>query len=76
MLHERNDEVAQYFTEGQDAAFFDGVEELVSRIRHYLDHAAERKTVAAAGLRRSLESDYSIDRRMREAIAFIEDRMG
>jgi hypothetical protein len=67
MLHERNDEVIRYFTEGADAEFFDSDEELAAKVRRYLKDNDARQRIAEAGLRRSLGSDYSIDRRMREA---------
>ena len=76
LLHERNDEVAQYFAEGREAEFFDGVEELVAKIKRYLDQPAERSSVAHAGFKRSIESDYSIDSRMREAAAFMSEKLG
>jgi spore maturation protein CgeB len=65
MLHERTDELARYFTEDVECAAFDGVDEMVERIRRYLGDPAARERVAAAGLRRSVESGYSIDDRAR-----------
>jgi hypothetical protein len=67
MLHERTPEVAEYFSEGMDAEFFSGADELTAKIRKYLADDVARTRVADAGLKRSHESDYSIDRRMREA---------
>lgn len=75
MLHERNPEVLQYFEEGLEAEFFSSPEELIQKVRRYLGEPLERKRIANGGLRRSLESDYSIDRRMREASEWMLTRL-
>jgi hypothetical protein len=75
MLHERNDEVEQYFTEGRDAEFFDSPGELVAKVKKYLADSDARQRIAEAGLRRSSESDYSIDRRMREASSWMMSKL-
>ena len=75
MLHERNAEVATYFEEGRDAEFFSTPEELVKKVRAYIADPVARKRVAAAGLERSLSSDYSIDNRMRQAVSLMVDRL-
>lgn len=61
MLHERTEEVLRYFEEGQEAAFFDGPEEMIDKIKYYLSHEDERAAIAEAGRRRCLSSGYSID---------------
>ena len=75
MLHERNDQVAGYFDEGKDAEFFGSTEELISKVQKYLEANDERERIAESGLERSVESDYSIDRRMREAVAVMQQRL-
>jgi hypothetical protein len=75
MLHERNEEVAEYFTEGVDAEFVSSADELIAKVGQYLDATGDRERIAAAGLRRSLESDYSIDRRMRDATEWMAARL-
>ena len=75
MLHERNDEVKQYFNEGDEVALFDSPAELVAKVRQYLRDDIERRRIAEGGLRRSLESDYSIDRRMREACEWMASKL-
>jgi spore maturation protein CgeB len=74
MLHERNDEVLQYFTEDQDAAFFSTPAELALKVEHYLAHPQERARVAHNGRQRSLRDEYSIDGRMRTVIRWLEAR--
>ncbi len=69
MLHERTDEAMRYFEEDKECAFFDGVDDLVAKIRYYLAHEEERKTIAVAGRQRALSSGYSYDDRVATVIA-------
>ncbi len=63
MLHERTDELLKYFREGVECGCFGSDEEMVGKIAHYLDDDQERRTIAAAGLSRSIESGYAVDHR-------------
>jgi spore maturation protein CgeB len=63
MLHERTDEFLEYFTEGRECACFATIEEMIERIGCYLDNDEERRRMAAAGLQRSIESNYAVDGR-------------
>ena len=59
MLAERTDEHLRLFEEGKEAAYFGSEGELLDKVRYYLDHEGERKTIAAAGRKRCLDSGYS-----------------
>ncbi len=72
MLHERNNEVAEYFAEDRDAVFFGSLDEAVSKITSYLHDNTARERIAAEGRHRSIESDYSIDARMKHVVSWIE----
>ena len=72
MLHERNHEVAEYFAEDRDAVFFGSLDEAVAKITSYLHDNAARERIAAEGRHRSIESDYSIDARMKHVVSWIE----
>lgn len=59
MLAERTIEHLQLFKEGIEAEFFDGNEELLSKVKFYLNHENARLKIARAGLQRCLSSGYS-----------------
>jgi spore maturation protein CgeB len=75
MLHERNAEVLDYFSEGKEADFFDSPDELAAKVRYYLEHPAERQDVAQAGFSRSLKDDYSIDARMKVVTHWLNEHL-
>lgn len=52
MLHERNPEILELFTEGQEIACFASAQELAEKIDYFLSHEPERQAIASAGHRR------------------------
>jgi spore maturation protein CgeB len=69
MLHERTDELLEYFREDVECGCFETAGELVERIQTYLDDAPRREAIASAGLRRSVEDGYSVDNRAATVVA-------
>lgn len=65
LLAERTGEHRNLFKEGIEAEFFVSNEELLAKVRFYLDHEADRAAIAAAARRRCIESGYSQLERMR-----------
>ena len=68
MLAERTDEHCRYFEEHKEAVYFNDADELLAKVRHYLNRPEDRARIAAAGRQRSLEEDYSCHRLAREII--------
>ncbi len=71
MLAERTDEQLRLFEEGKEAAYFGSNEELLEKVRYYLEHEDEREAIAAAGRQRCLTSDYSHHDRLKQMLAAV-----
>ncbi len=67
MLHERNEESILYYKESEEAAFFDGPEELVAKVTEYLKDDAARDRIRIAGHKRAV-AEHSLDARARVII--------
>lgn len=67
MLHERNEESVLYYKENEEAAFFNGPEELVSKVREFLSDNQRREKIRVAGRRRAM-ADHSLDARAKTII--------
>ena len=65
MLAERTGEHLRLFEEGKEAAYFGSNEELLEKVRYYLDHEGERRGIASAGRKRCLDSGYSHHERLK-----------
>ncbi len=70
MLHERNEESVLYFDEDKEAGFFDGPEELVQKIRFFLENETQRETIRQAGYARVCR-DHSLDKRAETVISHL-----
>lgn len=60
MLAERTERHKDFFEEGIEAEFFDSKEELLAKIKAYLNKNTEREQIALAGRNRCLNSSYSM----------------
>ncbi len=67
MLHERTPELLDYYVDGEEVACFGSEQELVEKVRFYLDHPAERERIRLAGHRRCA-AENSIDARAQHII--------
>jgi hypothetical protein len=64
--------LTELFDVGQEVVAYDGEDELVEAITHYLDAPDEWQSIASAGQARTF-ADHSYDRRMRQFALLIQD---
>jgi spore maturation protein CgeB len=70
MLHQRSPEVGNYFVEDKEAVFFDGPNELVEKVKYYLNHVEKRNTIRMAGHHRALKQ-HSLDDRAKRILTHL-----
>jgi hypothetical protein len=68
MIADRTDEHQQFFEEGKEAEFFSSREELVEKVRFYLDNETARAEIALNGYKRCIDSEYSYCRRLSKVL--------
>jgi spore maturation protein CgeB len=71
MLAERTDEHRALFEEGVEAEYFADDDELLAKVRRYLEAPELRHAVATAGRQRCIDSGYSNQDRMRKMFAIL-----
>ena len=71
MLAEKSDVHESLFKEGKEAGFFTVKEQLLEKVKYYLQHEEERKAIAAAGFARCKQSGYSHEERLKVVIGQI-----
>jgi spore maturation protein CgeB len=74
MLAERTGEHLRLFEEGKEAAYFGSNEELLEKVRYYLNHEVERSAIASAGRKRCLDSGYSHHERLKYMLSVVIGR--
>ena len=72
LLAERTPAHMGFYKEGHEAEFFTGIEELVEKTKYYLSNETARAKIARRGYERCISEDYSLSRRMRDAIARVK----
>lgn len=72
LLAERTQGHMDRFVEDEEAVFFTGYDELVQKIRRYLDDEPARTRIAAAGHQRCITSGYDNDTQVRRILNKIE----
>jgi spore maturation protein CgeB len=72
MLAEKSDTHLSLFEDGNEAVFFNTKEQLLEKVKYFLEHEDERKAIARAGLARCLQSGYSHERRLSQVLHTIE----
>jgi len=71
LLAERTDEHRAMFVEGEEADFFEEHGELLQKVRYWLEHAEERRGVAAAGRARVVADDRTHASALRSMLAIV-----
>lgn len=59
------DHLDKYFCLNKEIAIYEDVEDLISKIKYYLKHSSERKTIAEAGYLRT-QKDHSYEKRFKK----------
>ncbi len=72
MIAERTDEHKKLFEEDKEAVYFDSKEELLEKVKYYLENEEERKQIAKAGYERTRKCKYSYDDRAEEILKVIK----
>ena len=72
MLSEYTPDLASLFEEGKEAEFFRSQDELLDKIRYYLQHDSEREEIACNGHRRLLADGHDVVSRARQVVAVVE----
>ena len=71
MLAQYSDDLAQLFREGSEAVFFRSEDEMVEKLRYFLEHPVEREAIARAGQRRVTADGHDVYSRMERVIEWI-----
>lgn len=64
MIAERTKRHLEFFKEGKEAEFFGSNEEMLKKIKYYLNNPTEMEKIAMAGYNRCLRSGYSMRNQM------------
>ena len=71
LLSEYSDDLASLYQQGEEADMFKTKQEMIQKIKHYLDNDDLRKRVAENGNRRALIDGYDIVSRMKKVLDFV-----
>lgn len=73
LLSQYSDDLRSLFDEGKEIEFFRSTAELIDKIRHYLAHDDERRTIARAAYERVRRDGHDVVSRMRQMLQILAD---
>jgi hypothetical protein len=71
LLAERTSEHLALFQEDVEAAFFSSTDELIMKVKYYLENDSIRKTIASNGLRKALCAPYTYEAQLKQVLDHI-----
>ncbi len=71
MLAERTKEHAELFVEKNEAEFFDSNEELLQKVKYYLENEPERKKIAQNGYNKCITAKYNYKNQLLKIISIV-----
>jgi spore maturation protein CgeB len=74
LMTESATNLPDFFEPGREVVAYDDVDDLVEKIRHFLEHEDERRRIAAAGQRRTL-TEHTYRQRMAQLAGMLESRL-
>jgi spore maturation protein CgeB len=74
LMTESATNLPDFFEPGREVVAYDDVDDLVEKIRHFLEHDAERRRIAAAGQRRTL-TEHTYGHRINRLAELLEARL-
>ena len=74
LMTESATNLPDFFEPGREVVAYDGADDLVEKIRHFLEHDEERRRIAAAGQRRTLK-EHTYGQRIGELGEMLESRL-
>jgi len=75
MIAERTDEHKKLFEEDKEAVYFESNEELLEKVKYYLENKEERNKIAEAGYKKTREAGYSYDDRVEEIVRYVKESL-
>jgi len=73
MLSEYSDDLTLLYSEGLEADYFRDKNELIAKIKHYVDSAADRSRIAQGGFNKVRSAGHDIDSRMKIMLDRVEN---
>ena len=59
------DNLGDYYVDGKEIAIFNGIDDLIAKAKYYVEHDAERESIAAAGYQRTIR-EHTYEERFKE----------